>query len=429
VTRRVMPQRLLPLAALAVVLAAAVALVGLALQPSREDWPLFAVLLAAPVAIAAAAATIARRRAWWRQFRSVAVALFITYALGAGLILLTVYVTARLMFLSPHDASLALVIVLFATAVTLVFGYFVATSLRDGIGTLTRAANAVQQGDLDARADDQGSDELAHLARAFNAMTVRLREVRDQEAQLNQARRDLIAGVSHDLRTPLTSVRARIEAVADGVVSEPADVAAYLNAARNDTRALSRLIDDLFELATIEAGGLQLDVVPCVLGDLISDTLESMSVLAAAHGVRLSGQVDADIEPVAISPQHVQRVLNNLIGNALAHTPPGGAVRVEVDREVGGRVQVRVCDTGAGIAPEDLPHVFERFYRGERSRARRGTDGTAQGKPAGMGLGLAIARALVEAHGGVIGIESTLGEGTTAWFTLPLRSSDPLSHS
>jgi signal transduction histidine kinase len=418
-----MRRQLVTLLAFITLLVAATVLITVILQPAREELPVFTFLLTLPVVIAAIGATIARRQAWWRQFRSVAVALFITYAMGAGLILLTVYVTARLMFISPHDATLALVIVIFATAVTLVFGYFVAISLREGITDLTRVANAVQRGDLTARADEHGSDELAGLASTFNAMTAQLHLAQEQEQRLSQARRDLIAWVSHDLRTPLTSIRARVEAITDGVVTEPAEVITYLHAVRNETHALSHLIDDLFELATIDAGGLKLEITKCQLGDLVSDTIERISVLATERGITLTGYVAPDVDPVRVSPQHIQRALNNLIGNALAHTQQGGSVRVEAEREAStgqahaqDYVRVRICDTGEGIAPADLPHVFERFYRGERSRTRHSDKGNS--KPAGMGLGLAIARALIEAHGGQIGIESTLGQGTTVWFTL-----------
>jgi signal transduction histidine kinase len=404
-------------AALLVLLAGALAFVALTLQPALKDLPLFALLLAIPVGVAVIGAMIARRQAWWRQFHSVAVALFITYAISAGLILLTVYVTARLMFISAHDATLAMVIIVFATAVTLVFGYFVAISLREGMTDITRAAKAVQQGDLNARADDQGSDELAQLASAFNEMTAQLSRMREHEERLNKSRRDLIAWVSHDLRTPLTAMRARIEAIHDGVVSDPVEVAGYLHAIRSDTFALSHLIDDLFELATIDAGGLRLELIECVLSDLVSDTIERMAVIATGRGVSLAGQVAPDVDPVRISPQHIQRVLNNLIGNAIAHTGPGGRVCVEVEFvSHPSQVIVRICDTGEGIDSADLPHVFERFYRGERSRSR--LDGSSD-TPVGMGLGLAIARALVEAHRGQIGLQSVLGKGTTVWFTLP----------
>jgi signal transduction histidine kinase len=379
------------IAGLIAMLILALAMVALVMQPAREDLPTFAVLLGTPVAVATVGAVIAPRQAWWRRFRSVSVALFITYVISAGLILLTVYITARLMFISAHDATLALVIVIFATAVTLVFGYFVSTSLRQAIRTLTHAAHNIQAGNLDTQVSDQGSDELAELARAFNAMAVQLRQVRDREAQLNLARRDLIAWVSHDLRTPITSLRARVEAIHDGVVHEPGEVEDYLLAIRDDTDALNHLIDELFELATIEAGGLKLDCVACDLGDLLSDTIKTLSVIAVEKGIILSGHAAADVGSVWLSPQHIQRVLNNLIANALAHTPAGGQVQVNVRRDTQvNYVMVQVQDTGSGISPEDIPHVFDRFYRGERSRPRKDTNGAS-----GMGLGLAIARALV----------------------------------
>ena len=405
---------------LAALLALGLTAVAVVMQPAREDLPTFAVLLGTPVLVATLGAVIARRQAWWRQFRSVAVALFITYVISAGLILLTVFITARLMFINAHDATLALLIVVFATAVTLVFGYFVATSLREAIRKLTRAANEIQAGNLDTQVADQGSDELAELARAFNDMATQLRQARDQEARLNRARRDLIAWVSHDLRTPLTSLRARVEALHDGVVNEPSEAADYLLAVRADADALNHLIDELFELATIDAGGLRLDPMACNLSDLVSDTIKAMGVIAEAKGVTISGHVAPDVDPVWLSPQHVQRVLNNLIANALAHTPSGGQVNVDVSREVSpSRVMVRVQDTGAGVAAEDIPHVFERFYRGEPSRSRQDVS------LSGMGLGLAIAHALVKAHGGEIGLQSELGKGTTVWFTLPHPHNNP----
>lgn len=271
----------------------------------------------------------------------------------------------------------------------------------------------VEEGDLTANAPYTGRDEIARLAQAFNSMTERLRHARDQEQKLDQARRDLIAWVSHDLRTPLTGIRARAEALSDGVVSDPREVSAYLSAIHRDTQAMSHLIDDLFEMATIDAGGLKLNVVDVALSDLISDTIESAKIVARQRGVALSGLVAADVDPVRLSPEHIQRVLNNLVSNALAHTPAGGQVVVGATRN-GPRARVSVQDTGEGIRAEDLPRVFERFYRGQTSRAREEQNGETRG----MGLGLVIARAIVEAHGGQIGIESEQGRGTTVWFTV-----------
>lgn len=398
---------------LAITVAAAITLVIYVCDAQAKDAPAFAALIAVPLVISIGAATLGQRLGLWRRFRNISVALFIVYAIGAGLILLTMLVTTSLMFISPHDAEVAVVITLYATGVTLVFGNFVVHSLSDGISGLTQAAMQVQGGNLAAVADEHGNDELSNLARVFNQMTRRLSHVREIETQLNQSRRDWIAWVSHDLRTPLTSLRARAEALADGVVTRPDEMNDYLGAIRRDADTLNRLIDDLAELAKIDAGGLKLDKMPVDLSDLVSDTIHALSVLANERGVKLAGSVESGIPAARVSPQHIQRVLNNLAGNALAHTPAGGAVEIIVAHtSETNDICVRVNDTGEGIPAQDLPHVFERFYRGERSRKREGRSG--------MGLGLVIARELVAAHGGRIGIESAPGRGTSAWFTLPV---------
>lgn len=399
--------------AFAAVILMAIGLVELILHPVAEDLPTFALLMSIPLAVAVGAAFITQRWGWYRQFRSLGYALFAAYAIGAGIILLTVLVTTRLMFISLHDAALAVVLVIYATLLTLTFGYFVAQNLSSAIKAIADAARKVQDGDLSATAPATGRDEIAQLAQAFNSMTGQLRHARDQEKKLDQARRDLIAWVSHDLRTPLTSIRARAEALSDGVVSDPREVSAYLGAIHRDTEAMNRLIDDLFEMAVIDAGGLKLNMQDVALSDLISDTIESAKIVAQQRGVALSGAVAGDVDPARLSPEHAQRALNNLVSNALAHTPAGGQVVVSATR-VGQRARVSVRDTGEGIRAEDLPRVFERFYRGQSSRARDEQNGLGRG----MGLGLVITRAIIEAHGGQIGIESAPGRGTEVWFTI-----------
>jgi signal transduction histidine kinase len=209
----------------------------------------------------------------------------------------------------------------------------------------------------------------------------------------------------------LTSLRARAEALADGVVAQPDEVQQYLGGIRRDAETLNQLIAELGELAIIDAGGLKLERTDVDLSDLVSDTLNMLRVQADERGVALNGCVETGVPNFSISPRHIQRVLNNLTSNALAHTPRGGSVRINVRMSQTARaVRIEINDTGPGIDPLDLPHIFERFYRGEPSRRRdRG----------GMGLGLVIARELVQAHGGTIGIDSSTGQGATAWFTLP----------
>jgi signal transduction histidine kinase len=239
-------------------------------------------------------------------------------------------------------------------------------------------------------------------------MAAQLQAADEKQRELERLRTDLIAWVSHDLQTPLASIRAILEALYDGVVEDPQTVKRYLNTAQRDVRSLSALIDDLFQMAQLDAGGIPLEIAKSSLSDLISDTLESFSELASRQGIRLEGSAEAQVDPVLMDTQRIGRVLNNLVGNALRHTTAGGRVEVRA-RRINGGVEVTVCDSGEGIRVEDLPNVFESFYRGEKSRSR------ATG---GAGLGLAIARGIVRAHGGEIRVESQPGD-TRFTFTLP----------
>jgi len=313
------------------------------------------------------------------------------------------------MFASSHDLALATILLVFATGIAAAVGIFLSAALTDRILTLNRAAERIARGELETRVDVVGRDELARLTRSFNTMAAQLELARQKQQELDTLRRELVAWVSHDLRTPLTSMRAVLEALADGMVDDPETVQRYYRVAQQDIRALSHLIDDLFDVSQIDAGGLQLDVALNSIGDLISDTIESFSETARRQKVQLSGEVPAGTDPVKMDAQRIGRVLANLTSNALRHTPTGGQVHLAARRTAQG-VEVEVCDTGEGIRAEDLPHVFDRFYRGEKSRSR------ATG---GAGLGLAIARGIVEAHGGSIRVESEAGHGARFVFVLP----------
>ncbi len=345
-------------------------------------------------------------------FRSVRWSLLAMIVLTVGLIFLNVWVTARLMFIQEHDLGLTTLLLIFAGISAVSFGYFISSALTERIMALSKGAEQVASGNLGVQIQVKGNDELASLAATFNEMAKRLQDAADQKQMLEQTRRDLVAWVSHDLRTPLTSLQVMIEALADGVVSDPQTVNRYLKTAQSEIHYLSHLIDDLFELAQLDAGHSNLRCESSSLRDLISDTLESMHTRAEQEGIRLQGQVQNGIDPVTLDSEKIQRVLNNLIGNAIAHTAPGGQVQLRA-RQIGAEVQIDVRDTGEGIAPDDLIHVFERFYRGEKSRSR--DDNGLRG----AGLGLAIAKGFVEAHGGRIWVESKPGKGASFSFTLP----------
>jgi signal transduction histidine kinase len=341
-----------------------------------------------------------------------------SYILSSALTFVNVWVTARLMFINAHDLTLATILLIFAAGIALALGYFLTATLTDNIAALNQGAQAIAQGALGTRVQIAGRNEMAQLAHSFNEMATQLQTAARRQQELDTLRRDLIAWVGHDLRTPLASVRAIVEALADRVVEDPATVERYLRTAQRDIHALSALIDDLFDLAQLDAGGLKLDRQPSSLSDLLSDTLETFSTLAAEKGVTLNGHIQPGVGPVEIDVRQIGRVLTNLVGNAIRHTPAGGVVELQASL-IPGSVLVTVRDSGEGIRSADLPYIFEQFYRGEKSRSR------ATG---GAGLGLAIAKGIVEAHGGQIGVESQAGQGAQFMFTLPYGETEGQTH-
>jgi signal transduction histidine kinase len=288
-------------------------------------------------------------------------------------------------------------------------GSFFAHDFTRRIARLEDAARKIQGGNLSIRVNVGGTDEIAALGRAFNQMANRLESAQEKQKELEVLRRDLIAWAGHDLRTPLTSIQVLVEALVDGVVEDPESTRKYLLQAKKQVDSLSLLVNDLFQVSQLDAGGLPLKFERASLSDLISDTLESFSGLAKQHQVLLSGSAAPDIDPLNFDVQYMGRVLNNLVSNALRHTPAGGSVSIQAERAPG-MVSVTIRDSGEGITAEDLPHVFERFYRGEKSRSR------ASG---GAGLGLAIVKGILEAHGGTISVKSRPEGGTDFTFTLP----------
>jgi signal transduction histidine kinase len=384
----------------------------LVMRPTVKDIWLMAVFLSITAVVSILAGYGAYRMGWMDRSPTLRWTLLGGYALSSLLTFINVWITARLMFTDMHDLLLATVLLLFASGIAVALGLFFSTTLTDRIRLLDQTARAIARGNLNARVPAGGRDELGALAHTFNDMAAQLQAADRKQRELETLRRDLIAWVSHDLQTPLASIRAVVEALADGIVEDPRTVQRYLHTSQRDIRALSALIDDLFQMAQLDAGGMTLNKENGSLSDLISDTLESFSEPATRQGITLEGQVGAEVDPVFMDTQRIGRVLNNLIGNALRHTPTTGRVQVKASAFENG-VLVEVFDNGEGIPPEDLPYVFERFYRGDKSR------NAATG---GAGLGLAIVKGIVEAHGGEISVISAPGRETRFRFTLPRRS-------
>lgn len=332
--------------------------------------------------------------------------------IGGLLLVVMVLAGAQAMFISAHDLAVLLTMVLFAGLLAVGFSLRGAAPLSKRIERVRAGTAQLAAGELETKLPVDGHDEIAGLAEDFNRMAQTLKEAATREREVEQARRDLIAAISHDLRTPLAAAQALIEAVVDGITTDQDTQDRYLRSAHNEVTHLSRLVDDLFELAQIDAGMLKLDLQEASLHDLISDTLSSFQPQAEQLGVRLVGEVLGGVDPVLMNPPKVQRVLYNLISNALRHTPAGGTIALKAEPQ-GPTAQVEIVDTGSGIDPKDLPHVFERWFRGDRSRPPYREEGTSN-----AGLGLSIARGLIEAHGGTIDAHSALGSGSRFRFTL-----------
>jgi signal transduction histidine kinase len=274
----------------------------------------------------------------------------------------------------------------------------VATPLAD----VMAAADAVAAGDLSARVPvpEEGPDAFSNLARSFNRMAEALE-------RSDQQRRNLTADVAHELRNPLHIIQGNLEGVLDGVYEPTED---HVVATLEETRLLARLVDDLRTLSLAEAGELPLRREAVDVAELLADVRTSFSGQAEAAGLDLRVEIEGDPPTMTGDGGRLEQVLSNLVANAVRHTPAGASIRLRAEG-TGEGVRIAVVDTGRGIPAEDLPYVFDRFWRGDRARSHAGG--------AGSGLGLAIARQLVEAHGGRIGVESEVGEGTTFTIELP----------
>lgn len=393
------------------IVAISLAFFKMLMSPPTNELGLMALFLGITALASALVGYAAYRLGWVHVSPTLRRTLLGGYALASILTFFNVWFSAQLMFASQHDLLLAIVLLVFAGGIAMILGYFLASTVTERINLLKSAAEKLAGGDLQTRVPVNGRDEVAALSTTFNQMAEQLQLADQKQRELESLRRDLIAWVGHDLQTPLASMRAILEALSDGVVDEPEMVKRYLLTAQRDVMSLSALIDDLFQMSQLDAGGFPLQCAPSSLSDLVSDTLESFSQLAKQQEITLEGEVESDVDPVLMDTQAIGRVLNNLISNALRHTPSHGRVSVWV-RRGGSGVDVTVSDTGVGIRIQDIPHIFERFYRGDASRSRsRGTSGA--------GLGLAIARGIVQAHGGDIQVQSEPGKGTQFTFHLP----------
>ena len=289
-----------------------------------------------------------------------------------------------------------------AAAISLVVARWLARGMTQPLRDMAKAARRMERGDYEQRVSTSSRDEVGQLAVAFNRMSGEL-------ADLERLRRDLVANVSHELKTPISALRAHLENLLDGVERPDPETLQVMLA---QSERLGRLVDQLLELARLESGEVPLRLERVPLRSLVSQVLSEIAVGRPEQAVTVEEHVPDDLPLVQADPERVHQVLFNLLDNAMRFTPRGGRVRVTASRH-DGAVEVSVADTGPGISPEHLPRLFERFYRIDTARSRN---------EGGTGIGLAIARWVVEAHGGRIWAESEPGKGAVFTFELPLAS-------
>lgn len=287
-----------------------------------------------------------------------------------------------------------------SAALALIVAFFLARRILRPVQALTLAAKRMKNGDLAVRVQPRGNDELAELGRAFNSMA----EVMTHTEEL---RRNLVSDVAHELRTPLASVRCQLEAMQDGLAKPNEE---SINSIHEEVMQLNRLVEDLQELALADAAQFSLSLQAVSLTEQAEQVARSLQPLAGGRSVSIEVGVPEDLPLASADPGRLKQILANILQNAIMHTPSGGNVALSAKLDQS-RIEVTVQDSGSGIAPEHLPHIFDRFFRIDESRSR------ATG---GSGLGLAIVKQLVELHDGKVWAESHPGIGTTIRFTLPV---------
>jgi signal transduction histidine kinase len=401
----------LPVVAVVAAVGVGVGVIWGVMEPTRSEMRDVALLMSGSAAISLLAFVamdryLARRPLGGLGGRIVAVSLF-----SGVLALMNVLITAGFMFLSSHDLTLLVVLMLFALLVSAMLGMVVARSVAQPVVDLAAAIDGVRDGDDVVFPERERDDEVGRLADALQAMTARLQEAAAHRRQAESSRRELVASISHDLRTPLASARLMVEAIEDAVLDEATE-RSYIVRIRAELQRLDRLIEDLFELSRIESGSFPLAIEPTSVAELVAESVESVRAQAERRSVQVVETVEADLPVIRVDPWCVHRALRNVLENAVRYAPAHGEVRVvaRLLAGVGDGVEVTVSDGGPGIAPEVASRVFEPFFRGDVARSRDG---------GGAGLGLAIARGLVEAHGGTVSLDAARDDGATFTVMLP----------
>jgi signal transduction histidine kinase len=375
-------------------------------------WPVYGahaglVTAALVTALAAASLAVAHRLARGSPSRPLRARFDLVAGTAVGVILLGVLAAAELMFVSNHDALIVSAMALGAAFVALRAAHVVSAGVVREVRNVRDALESVGEGERTLRVSAGAAAELRELAGAVSRMTEQLAEEERRRDAADAARRNLVAAISHDLRTPIAALRLMLAAIEDGVVDDRTRDR-YMATMHTHVSALGSMVDDLFELSRLEAGDLDWSIRQVELPELVDEAVAAMRVEAEAKGVAVATEIRPLPRPARADAERLQRVLFNLIQNAIRHTPADGSVTVRAE-QAGEWVEIEVADTGSGIPLENRERLFEPFVRGMAGENR---DGRA-------GLGLALCRAIVEAHGGHIWLAN--GEkGTRVRFVIPM---------
>jgi len=383
--------------------AAATLLAGALVGMDAGELAHLAALIAPALLMTAVAIALARVLLAKASLRQGMTAVAIVGAVAA---ISNLVVLARQMVVDGQDTTTLAVLFLYSTAAGVGAALAIAGSRSRAVDRLVEGARRLGEGEAQARVGELGAGpELDALARTLDEMAERLQRAQEREREAEATRRDLVTAVSHDLRTPLASLRAMVEAIDEGIVDDPPTMRRYASEMRRSMAQLVAMVDDLFELAQLDAGAIEAETTRARLGEVVRSAVATVELAAQEKGLTLVAELHGT-EDAACSPRLV-RVVQNLLVNAVRHTPADGSVRVDARRS-GGGIELIVADTGEGIAPQDLERVFDPFFRADP--ARHGS---------GAGLGLALAKRIVETLGGSIRAESEPAEGARFAVNLP----------
>ncbi|WP_274472296.1 MULTISPECIES: sensor histidine kinase [unclassified Paenibacillus] len=340
--------------------------------------------------------------------------MLVASGVSTGIILLSLFICYHYMLLRWKDVILLSTVTVGAAVVSMGLHYIMTRPLEKAIQAITQETTRISEGQFEGVVPQLGPSEFRKLALQFNRMTGKLKESFDKLRSAEASRKELVANVSHDLRTPMASIQAFVEALQDDVIQDKATFEHYLRTIRLETGRLDALIQELFKLSQLDAGGAEFAPEPYHADQLIVDGLQSLAFQLEEKSLHVHVILPERLSPVYIMPQEMKRVVANILGNAIRHSPVGGCITIEGEEFRERYLKLSIRDQGPGILEKDADKIFERFYRSDPSRTR---------VSGGAGLGLAIAKSIVQLHGGSISVhchkDQGAEQGSTFWFTIP----------